>query len=148
VAIAMEITPEAALMMRLRYLTEELEWWDNRNPKNELESALIASAMLEIMVQRERIRQSLHGMRPKNREEAITEEMIERARNYPVDRLIEFTRGKALCFNHQEKTPSLNHDKARNRAKCFGSCGRSWDAIDIVRVRDGLSFRDAVKQLQ
>ena len=47
-------------------------------------------------------------------------------------------------FHDDGKTPSLG--MAGNRWKCFG-CGRSGDAIDWLREREELSFRDACKRL-
>lgn len=78
---------------------------------------------------------------------AITSEMIESAAQYPIENLVEFVNGKALCFNHPEKTPSLSHCKSINKCRCFGGCDKTWDSIDVLVSRDGLSFADAVKQL-
>jgi DNA primase len=78
----------------------------------------------------------------------ITDEMIVTAKASPVDKLINFTRGRAVCPFHGSKGDDLSHDKKNNRAKCFGKCGKSWDAIGILMERDGMSFVDAVKALQ
>jgi len=52
---------------------------------------------------------------------------------------------KWICpFHDDRKTPSLG--VAGNRWKCFG-CGRSGDAIDWLRERKGLSFREACQRL-
>ena len=47
-------------------------------------------------------------------------------------------------FHADGNTPSLG--VANNRWKCFG-CGRSGDAIDWIRVREELGFREACQQL-
>jgi DNA primase len=47
-------------------------------------------------------------------------------------------------FHDDRKTPSLG--VAGNRWKCFG-CGRSGDAIDWVREREGLGFQEACQRL-
>jgi DNA primase len=47
-------------------------------------------------------------------------------------------------FHADGKTPSLG--VVGNRWKCFG-CGRSGDAIDWLREREGLSFREACQRL-
>jgi DNA primase len=47
-------------------------------------------------------------------------------------------------FHDDRKTPSLG--VAGNRWKCFG-CGRSGDAIDWLRKREGLSFREVTQRL-
>lgn len=67
---------------------------------------------------------------------SITPEMIERARQFPIENLIEFDRQhKAVAFCH-----------ADNRATCF-PCNKSFNPIDVLTLRDGMSFRDAVRQL-
>lgn len=83
--------------------------------------------------------------KPTDPKGAITDEMLEIAKQYPIDKLIEFQGGKALCFNHEEKTPSMTIFK--NKAHCHGACGRSWSTIDVLMERDGLSFISAVKAL-
>lgn len=77
----------------------------------------------------------------------ITAEMIEAAKQYPIDKLIEFQGGKATCFNHKEKTASLVFNPTRNKCHCFG-CGGSWDGIDVLMVRDSMNFASAVRSLQ
>lgn len=47
-------------------------------------------------------------------------------------------------FHADGKTPSLG--VANNRWKCFG-CGRSGDAIDWLREREGLTFQEACERL-
>jgi len=78
---------------------------------------------------------------------AITPEMILQARQYPIEQLIEFTHGKAVAWcHHPDKTPSLSWHRAGNRAHCF-PCGKSFNSIDVLTQRDGMSFKDAVHQL-
>ena len=52
--------------------------------------------------------------------------------------------GKALCFIHGEKTPSLSFKG--NRWHCFG-CGAGGDVLDMVAAIQGVSMLDAAKQL-
>jgi DNA primase len=69
--------------------------------------------------------------------------LIERDLGYPVRR--EGRWFKWICpFHDDRKTPSLG--VAGNRWKCFG-CGSSGDAIDWLRKREGLTFREACRQL-
>lgn len=78
---------------------------------------------------------------------AITPAMIEQARRFPIDRLIEFDRqGKALAWCHGDRAPSLSWYRAGNRATCW-PCGRTFNSIDTLIQRDGMSFVDAVKSL-
>ena len=81
-----------------------------------------------------------------SKEPDITDFMVETARAYPMDKLVEFQKNKALCPAHEDKTPSLYYDKKRNRAHCF-ACDKSWNPIDWLIEFDGMSFKEAVKQL-
>jgi excinuclease UvrABC ATPase subunit len=76
----------------------------------------------------------------------ITDDMIERAREYPFDQLVEVTRNKmAVCPFHGDKDPSFSIKN--NYGWCFG-CQWHGNAIDFVMERDGLKFADAVRRLQ
>ena len=71
---------------------------------------------------------------------------IERARLYPIERLLKLTRNKTKCIWHNEKTASL-HLFPNNHIYCFG-CSRSGDAIDVFMTVNGCDFRRAVEALQ
>lgn len=75
---------------------------------------------------------------------SITPDMIERAREYPIDNLVEVKRGKALCIFHDDNHPSMSIKD--NRFYCF-SCGAKGDTIELVMKRDSLTFPEAVKVL-
>lgn len=76
----------------------------------------------------------------------ITEEMKDRAREYPVEQLLEFRRGMAICLWHDDTNASLYHSVARNRVHCF-VCEHDTDAIGIVMAQDRCKFPQAVKKL-
>lgn len=77
----------------------------------------------------------------------ITPDMIEQARQYPIEDLIQFDRQhKAVAFCHEDNHPSLSWHRAKNRATCF-PCGKSFNPIDVLIQRDGITFPDAVKRL-
>ena len=78
--------------------------------------------------------------------ESITNDMIQQAREYPIEKMIEFVNGRAIAFCHTDKTPSLVLDRKRNRAHCF-PCGKDFNAVDVKIERDGYKFIDAVKYL-
>lgn len=78
-------------------------------------------------------------------DEGITKDQIEKARDYPIDNLIESRRNMAKCPFHQDKTASMY--LKNNFFHCFG-CGLSGDTIDLLMKRDGLSFKEAVIKLQ
>lgn len=86
------------------------------------------------------------SLRKPERPSEITEDMILRAREYPFAELHEFKRNQAVCPFHEDRDPSM-HLFPDNHVYCF-SCQKGWDTIAFVQERDGLSFPEAVKQLQ
>lgn len=50
----------------------------------------------------------------------------------------------ACCPFHQEKTPSLNVNPARQLFKCFG-CGKAGDVFRFIMEIEGCSFPESVK---
>lgn len=77
---------------------------------------------------------------------AITPELIERARQYPVEQLVEFVQGKAYAFCHEDKNPSATMMKGGNKLRCW-PCNKNFDPIDILTLRDKFSFAEAVRRL-
>jgi DNA primase len=70
-----------------------------------------------------------------------------RAKSYPLQNLIPFTRNKAVCPWHHEKTPSLAYYPKTNSAYCFGACGKPYDSIEAYRLLHNCSFKKAVDEL-
>ena len=54
---------------------------------------------------------------------------------------------KALCPFHEEKTPSFVYNKKTYSFRCFGSCGQSYDIVDVLMRTQHISFLDAVQKL-
>ena len=54
---------------------------------------------------------------------------------------------KSLCPFHTENTPSFIYDKKRYAWHCFGSCGRSYDIIDVLMMKCGYTYIQAVQEL-
>lgn len=69
-----------------------------------------------------------------------------RAKQVPIDSLIEVRNGFARCPLHNDKTPSVKYYKSENRWHCF-SCGAHGDSVDLVMAIDGVSMPDAIKKL-
>ena len=77
---------------------------------------------------------------------AITTEMIEQARQYPITSIIDFPKGRHRCCPfHEDNTPSMA--LYENHVHCF-VCNRSWDSISATMELDKVSFREAVLALQ
>lgn len=78
--------------------------------------------------------------------ERISDEQIEIARSVPVNTLVEFVRGKARAWCHEDRNPSMFFGTRANVAVC-PVCDKKFGPIDVLMSRDGLTFIDAVKQL-
>lgn len=140
---------EFGLSCRKRYLFGQLE--ELRTEQNKLLMRFYASSMSEeessrLKVVRKKIfslGKSLEVLEGKAK--GITDDMIERAREYPLSRLLDINQqGFALCINHQDSKPSMFTKK--NFAHCF-SCQWHGDAIDVYRKIHGCGFPEAVTVL-
>lgn len=81
----------------------------------------------------------------KNPKEKISDEDIERAREYPIKELLNIEkRGNISCPFHDDKHPSASIKD--NKLHCF-TCGETWGSIDVVMKRDNMGFMEAVKFL-
>jgi DNA primase len=76
---------------------------------------------------------------------------ISRLKEIPIQEIVErlnivVKRGKALCFSHDEKTPSLDINFNKNNFHCFG-CGIKGDQIELVKAYRSVNFNDACEWL-
>jgi hypothetical protein len=78
------------------------------------------------------------------KQDGITPDMIGRAREFPIENLVEVHRGKTLCIFHDDHHPSMGIKD--NRFYCF-SCGAKGDVIEYAMKRDSLTFPAAVRFL-
>jgi hypothetical protein len=74
----------------------------------------------------------------------ITEVMIERAKQFPFQNLIEIKRNFTTCPFHSDRKPSFYIKN--NWGYCFG-CGWHGDTIKFLMEKEGLTFREAIKYL-
>ena len=84
------------------------------------------------------------GWRPKK--SGLDDEMIERAREYPVKSLLpnQIKHNMTLCPFHDDHIPSMYVNS--NYVYCF-SCNKGWNPIDFVMATKGYDFKEAVKYL-
>ena len=86
------------------------------------------------------------GKDPEKIKDKITEAKVIRAKEYPLDKIIDINRaGFAKCVWHSDKNPSMFCKK--NFAHCF-SCNKSGDTIAVIMQLEGLTFKEAVLKLQ
>lgn len=75
----------------------------------------------------------------------ISDEDIEKAKNYPIENLIEVNKeGFALCLFHDDHHPSMYCRK--NYYYCF-SCNASGSTIDLYMYLNNVNFIEAVRFL-
>ncbi len=115
------------------------------------ERAFIASFIPDDEKHIEKLKREIRGIlseaEGKGSNNRITPEMIDQAREYPIENLIGNSgrRGNMLCIAHEEKHPSMS--LKGNRARCF-SCGYYGDSIDVYMKLHSVGFVEAVKALQ
>jgi len=120
---------------------------DDKRREKMLEMLLDGEKVIELIKEVSKIQGEILALRNGDKERrGISEDDIERARQYPFENLIEFKRGMALCPFHADRLPSMHLYREQNRVHCF-SCNQSWDTIQFLRERDGLTFREAIKTL-
>ena len=146
-ALEMAVEPLPALRMRYRYLArrvaefkslylnfEEIDpyfwWW--------VEAAKDLQCLVDYAKR----------YKEKPTENSITDDMILNAKAYPIDHLFELSHGRTYCFNHNSKQHDLSFHVQTNRVHCFGACNRSFDTIDVLTMRDNMTFFQAVRFLQ
>lgn len=83
--------------------------------------------------------------KPKTTEGEVTPQMIERAREFPIEQLIESRRMWAKCPFHADNRPSLYLKK--NFYHCF-VCEANGDTISLTQHLYNVDFKTAVKMLQ
>lgn len=76
----------------------------------------------------------------------ITRDDIHRARLYDFRGLLSFNRNHCLCPFHNDTQPSMVYNDKRNVVRCY-SCNKSWDTIQFVMDKEGLTFPQAVRKL-
>lgn len=144
IADEMAISKQSAARMRIRYLLIIIDMWDSyiEGETNIMPPSTTVDALNEIIAIKNHEGRSKKGISLKE----ITDEMIQTARDYPIDQVIEFNKGVAMAFCHSDKSPSLVLWKKGNAARCF-PCGKTFNPIDVLIERDSLTFLEAVKQL-
>jgi len=141
--------------MRLQALHERLEVFENditdrarriKGLKEDQESAInwkfLEHCQGDDREEAKKIRNHIESLlKSSTTSSEITDEMIEQARHYPLENLIEVKRKMAKCPFHDDRHPSMGIKN--NRFHCF-ACGAKGDVIDFVMRRDGLTFREAI----
>ena len=136
----------AYLKRHIEELSQNAQWLSTDD--GELSPIFCRQVCEEIISESKELRHLIFISRPnyKRLTGTITAEMIEAAKRVPVEDLVEFHRGKALAFCHEDKYPSLSLYQAKNFCRCF-VCSKSFNPIDILIHRDNYSFIDAVRRL-
>jgi hypothetical protein len=83
----------------------------------------------------------------RDKKDEISPDMIERAKAYPFDQLIDFKHRSAMCPFHEGNSPALRYYPDKNIVWCF-ACVKGWDPIQWVRDKEGVTFQESVRRLQ
>lgn len=140
---------QAFLMKESLRLHDLMEDVAGTMPEPVLDFVIWAGTMMDIKRDMEGVKKELDEIkRLKERTgNEITDEMIERARMFPVGLLVEFRRGKTTAWCHDDRNPSAFHGTRKNVVVC-PVCDKKFGPIDVLMTRDGLPFAEAVRRLQ
>jgi hypothetical protein len=157
-------------IIRLSTLSERLERfedeicerkirWDSqiKNPGMEVyrkinESHIKALAKLLTKTKREihyvvNVMEEIYGEKKVSERQEVTEDMIERARHYPLENLIDIKRGMTNCISGSHVDKNASMDARNNFCHCY-ACGWTGDTLTVYMKLNGVDFIAAVKALQ
>ncbi len=94
----------------------------------------------------EKYEKEIRLLKPVQSKNGITDEMIQKAKQYPISELITtpVIGNVTNCISHEDKNPSMNIKN--NWAFCY-VCRFRWDSIAIYMHLNGVDFKTAVKDL-
>ena len=150
------IDHKTAIKTKMRYFRQSIdEIQDDIRHWNEMIWGLEDQAAITLLNRRiERLDRKQRGfnIRIKNLEQdhqvsinSITSEQIEAARAFPIEDLLEnIHRHRLRCPFHDDQHPSASIKN--NKLRCW-VCSKTWNPIDLVMQRDGLTFINAVRRL-
>lgn len=142
----MGVTLTHAVGARRAYLWREWEYWLYTGADVLSWDVLCKPMLAAILEELYQLKRDLYFKNRPVRRGEITEEMVEKAVSIEVTRLVEFTKGRALAWCHEDKRPSLYIATRKNRVIC-PVCDLHMNPIDILRKRDGMSYQSAVTML-
>jgi hypothetical protein len=142
-----EVTLIHAIGARRSYLFKEFDYYLTTDCNAVAWDVIFKPNMINILKELHQLKKDLYfSSKPRNDNTEVTEDMISRAKEYPLTDLYEFVRGKAPCPIHNEKTASFHYNPQRNKAHCFG-CGKNMDSIEMFMLLNKVNFREAVISL-
>jgi hypothetical protein len=127
-------------------------WWlmkkrdDARSKRKTLSMLLAGERIVKLSKSiHQQLREIYTIRRPdRQRTNRITLDMIEQARQYPLEDLYPFKGHMAVCPFHNDRNPSMS--LKNNRVRCWG-CGWSGDTIAFLMAKEGVGFTEAVRRL-
>lgn len=145
------ISPQKAIKCRLNYLANEIkEWIDMVNDGRATQD--FASICLKPLYDESLELNTLlkdtslsYKTLPSNNS-YISETDIQIAKDYPIDKIVKFVRGRAHAPCHNDKNPSLYHGTRLNIAVC-PVCDRKFNPIQWLMFTEEMSFKEAVSYL-
>lgn len=135
-----------AIGARRAFLQKEMDYYMNCECDYMTWRVICLPCITDILKELLQFHKDLYYWKQPKRDDEINENMISRAKEYPLTDLYKFVKGKACCPVHKEKTASLNYNPQRNKAHCFG-CGVNMDSIDMYMLLNEVAFPVAVRFL-
>ena len=151
-----KISIDEAIRMRLIYLNGEKRRLVNEKntlldeaifcSSNEVTEKFVMLYVDKVREEIKKINREVKALTTKPKKGEVTEDMIQEARDYPIENLLEFRNGRCKAFCHESDSDSMAKSRKSNTVFCH-VCGKSHNPIDVVMAVQGLTFLDAVKVL-
>jgi len=133
----------------------QLDWVDNQRPVPITEKYMLRELGKEPEARKEiysYLKETLHEDAVKfaplqTGVGKINDEMIARAKDVPIDSMLDIGRNNIECLWHDDKSPSLSYHKKGNFVKCF-ACDEYADSIKVYQKINNCDFKTAVIQMQ
>lgn len=138
----MEKDKSAAAIIRIRYLVDEHDSIDSCDCPEWMKEVYQSFVLDEILW----LASSIAVVKQRTSKGGINDDDIEVARNFPIDKILDFSKGKVKAWCHDDNSPSMYHGTRTNHAIC-PVCNEAFDSISAYMVINECSFVQAVKGL-
>lgn len=141
-----DVSIGSAIKARIRYLLGLIDRWiayidEQTNVPPESDTMAALDEIIRLRAYEGRLKRGFS-------KQSITDDQIQAALEYPIERLFDFGRSSRIpCPFHNSKGPDLSYHAKTNTVRCFGACGKSWNPINVLMDLEGRDFISAVKHL-
>lgn len=123
-----------------------MDFYDEQKHRDMANRVFLGDRILHSTKAITKIQREIIALKRLNNGNGITDDMIERAREYPFEDLLPaLIRGRCKCPIHEGEN-TMSFSVKNNQGHCF-SCHWHGDTIRFLQDTEGLTFQQAVRRL-